>query len=69
MIKDTGLSRERPGSGSPVPLPEDHLQAVEIIIITRIDKEWCEWLGGFMITHSEPDLTVLTGILIDQAAV
>jgi len=43
--------------------------AVEIIVIGRIDKEWCEWLGGLMVTHSEPNLTVLTGVLMDQAAV
>ena len=43
--------------------------AVEIIVIGRIDKEWCEWLGGLMVTHSEPNLTVLTGVLTDQAAV
>ena len=43
--------------------------AVEIIVIGRIDKEWCEWLGGLMVTHSEPNLTVLTGLLTDQAAV
>jgi len=43
--------------------------AVEIIVIGRIDKEWCEWLGGLVVTHSESDQTVLTGILQDQAAV
>lgn len=43
--------------------------AVEIIVIGRIDSEWCEWLGGLSVTYTEPDLTVLTGILIDQTAV
>jgi hypothetical protein len=43
--------------------------AVEIIVMGRIDKEWCEWLGGLRLTHSEPDQTMLTGILPDQAAV
>jgi hypothetical protein len=43
--------------------------AVEIIVIGRIDKEWCEWLGGMMMSYSEPDQTMLTGILPDQAAV
>ena len=52
-----------PGSG------RVHMLAVEIIVIGRIDKEWCEWLGGLMLTHSEQDQTVLTGILPDQAAV
>ncbi len=43
--------------------------AVEIIVIGRIDNEWCEWLGGLVMTHPECDQTVLTGILPDQAAV
>ena len=43
--------------------------AVEIIVIGRIDKEWCEWLGGLALTHTEPDQTVLTGVLPDQSAV
>ena len=43
--------------------------AVEIVVIGVIDKEWCEWLGGLRMTRSEPDLTVLTGVLTDQAAV
>lgn len=51
-----------------MPLPEDQMLAVEIIIIGRIDKEWCEWLGGLMMTHSELDPTVLTDILTDQAS-
>ncbi len=42
--------------------------AVEIIVKGRIDKEWCEWLGGLVMTYSEPDLTVLTGLLPDQSA-
>lgn len=48
---------------------EDHMLAVEIIVIGKIDKEWCEWLGGLAVTHSELDQTVLTGVLTDQAAV
>ena len=43
--------------------------AVEIIVIGTIDKEWYEWLGGLAVTHAEPDQTVLTGVLTDQAAV
>jgi hypothetical protein len=42
---------------------------VEIIVLGRIDKEWCEWLGGLAMHHSEPDQTVLTGRLPDQSAV
>jgi len=43
--------------------------AVEIIVIGRIDKEWCEWLGGLAMSYAEPNQTVLTGVLADQAAV
>jgi len=43
--------------------------AVEIIVIGRIDKEWCEWLGGLEMNSAGLDQTVLTGILPDQAAV
>jgi hypothetical protein len=43
--------------------------AVEIVIMGRIDQEWCGWLGGLAITYSEPDRSILTGVLTDQAAV
>ncbi len=43
--------------------------AVEIIVTGRIDNEWCEWLGGLVLSYSEPDQSILTGILPDQAAV
>ncbi len=43
--------------------------AVEIITAVRIDQEWCEWLGGLVMTYPEPEQTLLTGVLIDQAAV
>jgi hypothetical protein len=42
---------------------------VEIIVQGSIDKEWGEWLGGLVISHPEPDQTVLTGVLTDQAAI
>ncbi len=42
--------------------------AVEIIVKGWIDEEWNEWLGGLVMSHSEPDQTVLTGVLPDQAA-
>ena len=43
--------------------------AVEIIVTGRIDKEWCEWLGGLAINYTGPDQAILTGVLPDQAAV
>jgi hypothetical protein len=43
--------------------------AVEIIVFGRIDLELRERLGGLKVTHCEPSLTILTNVLIDQAAV
>ena len=43
--------------------------AIVIVVMGRIDKEWCEWLGGLVVNHTESDQTVLTGLLPDQAAV
>jgi hypothetical protein len=42
---------------------------VEIIVIGLIDEEWSEWLGGLALSRPEPDQTLLTGVLPDQAAV
>jgi len=41
---------------------------VEIRIKGRINEEWSEWLGGLAIRHSDPEATVLTGLVQDQAA-
>ncbi|MBE0697074.1 MAG: hypothetical protein IH586_09135 [Anaerolineaceae bacterium] len=41
---------------------------VEIIVKGWIDKEWCDWLGGLAISYCEPDISVLSGVLPDQAA-
>jgi hypothetical protein len=43
--------------------------AVKIIVNGKIDKEWCEWLGGLAIDHFKADQTMLTGVLPDQSAV
>jgi hypothetical protein len=42
---------------------------VEVIVKGQVDPKWAEWLGGLVITHTEPDQTKLTGELPDQAAV
>ncbi len=44
------------------------MQQVEIRIKGRINEEWSEWLGGLTISHSDPEATVLTGLVQDQAA-
>lgn len=41
---------------------------VEIRVQGRIDEQWSEWLDGLMITHTNQDETVLTGFIVDQAA-
>jgi len=44
------------------------MQQVEIRVKGRINEEWSEWLGGLTISHSDPEGTVLTGVVQDQAA-
>jgi len=44
------------------------MQQVEIRIKGHINEEWSEWLGGLTIGHSDPEATVLTGLVQDQAA-
>ena len=44
------------------------MQRVEIRIKGRINEQWSEWLGGLTISHSDPEATVLTGLVQDQAA-
>ena len=44
------------------------VQHVEIRVKGRIDERWSEWFDGLTITHSDQDETVLTGPIVDQAA-
>jgi len=41
---------------------------VEIRFKGQINKQWSEWFGGLTVSHSDPDGTVLTGVVADQAA-
>jgi hypothetical protein len=41
---------------------------IEIRIKGHIKEQWSEWFGGLTIDHSDPDETVLTGCVPDQAA-
>lgn len=34
----------------------------------RLDCKWSDWFGGFTITSLENDETVLSGMVLDQAA-
>jgi hypothetical protein len=40
----------------------------EIRIAGHLDKKWSEWLGGMEITHDEAGFTLLSGYILDQAA-
>ena len=44
------------------------MQQVEIRVKGRINKQWSDWFGGLTINHSDPDETILSGLVPDQAA-
>jgi hypothetical protein len=44
------------------------MQHVEIRVKGQINQQWSEWFGGLTISHSDPDETVFTGLVPDQAA-
>lgn len=44
------------------------MQSVEIRVKGQIDEHWSEWFDDLMITHTEQNETVLTGLVVDQAA-
>jgi hypothetical protein len=41
---------------------------VTIRVQDHLDDDWAKWLDGFSLTHTEPDETILTGKVKDQAA-
>ena len=41
---------------------------IEIRVQGRIDEHWSIWFEEMKITHLDPDETVLTGTIRDQAA-
>jgi hypothetical protein len=44
------------------------VQVVEIRVKGRIDERWSDWFAGLQIRHAEQDETILTGEVVDQAA-
>ena len=44
------------------------MRTVEIRVKGCIDEHWSAWLAGLSITHSDQDETILTGMVVDQAA-
>ena len=41
---------------------------VEIRVKGQIDENWSEWFAGLEIAHTDQDETILTGDVVDQAA-
>lgn len=41
---------------------------VQIRVMGRIDARWSEWLDNLTISHPDQEETVLTGSILDQAA-
>jgi hypothetical protein len=44
------------------------MQHVEIRVKGRIDDHWSDWFDDLTITHTDQNETVLTGPIVDQAA-
>jgi len=44
------------------------MQKVEIRVKGRIDQDWSDWFEGLTITHTDEDETILSGTVVDQAA-
>ena len=41
---------------------------VEVRVKGCINEQWSEWFGGLTISHTDLDETVLSGLVVDQAA-
>ena len=44
------------------------MQNVEIRVKGQIDEHWSDWFDDLTITHTDQNETVLTGPIVDQAA-
>ena len=44
------------------------MRQIEIRVKGQIDERWSEWLDGLTIAHTEEGETVLSGEVLDQAA-
>ena len=44
------------------------MQHVEITVKGHLDADWSEWLEALAITHSQENVTYLTGVVADQTA-
>ncbi|MGA9347708.1 MAG: hypothetical protein WBW48_02735 [Anaerolineae bacterium] len=44
------------------------MQSVEIRVKGQLDEHWSDWFDDLTITHTDQAETVLTGPVVDQAA-
>jgi len=44
------------------------MQSVEIRVKGQLDQHWSDWFEGLTIAHNDQNETVLTGPVVDQAA-
>jgi hypothetical protein len=44
------------------------MQNIEIWVKGRIDQDWSDWFEGLTITHTDEGETILSGAVVDQAA-
>ena len=44
------------------------MQRVEIRVKGQIDEHWSDWFDDLTVTHTNQNETVLTGLVVDQAA-
>ena len=44
------------------------MQRVEIRVKGQIDEHWSDWFDDLTITHTDQDETILSGTVVDQAA-
>ena len=56
-------------SNKPDPQPDPEQPMIyQIRVKAHLDCEWADWFGGLTITLEDNDETLLTGPVIDQAA-
>ena len=51
-----------------LPMDSSQPKIYQIRLVGHLDHEWTEWFGGLTITLEENGDTLLTGPVIDQAA-
>ena len=44
------------------------MQSVEIRVKGQIDEHWSDWFEDLTITHTDENETILSGTVVDQAA-